>query len=422
MGILSFLLLVVIVVLIIQLINANKKLVPFKAITDLEGEIEKRRQQVDLLKQAHIAEQAIVDELRTVLADLRVEETLLDVGFYQAKFAFETSAQYQARLESVRATQKDLIASGNAVTTSTKWTVQGSEKKGEQITNRIIKLALRAFNGECDAIVAKVKFGNVDTSRTRIEKTRDAINKLGETWGIAITDQYLASVIDELHLVYEYQEKLNEEREEQRRIKEEMREEERARREYEKAQEDAEREERRYSDALEKARKEMEGKLGAEQDAYQSKIRDLERLLQEAHMKKERAISQAQLTRSGHVYVISNIGSFGEDVYKIGMTRRLEPLDRIKELGDASVPFTFDVHAIIYSEDAPGVENRLHKQFDLFRVNLVNEKREFFRVTLDQIEAAVRQIEGFASIEFTKVAVAKEYRETLGLRETVKRS
>ncbi len=116
------------------------------------------------------------------------------------------------------------------------------------------------------------------------------------------------------------------------------------------------------------------------------------------------------MTRSGHVYVISNVGSFGEHVYKIGMTRRLDPMDRIRELGDASVPFQFDVHAIIYSDDAPALESELHKAFDGQRVNRVNERKEFFRVPIEQIATTVREQRG--EIEITLTAEAAEYRMT----------
>ena len=172
-------------------------------------------------------------------------------------------------------------------------------------------------------------------------------------------------------------------------------------------------EEKRYQKALEKARDEIEQAVGAKHEKLRHKIDELQRRLEEAHANKERAISRAQLTRSGHVYVISNIGSFGENVYKIGMTRRLEPLDRVRELGDASVPFRFDVHAIIYSEDAPSLENQLHNIFNHRRVNRVNSRKEFFKVTLDEIAEVVREHHG--EIEFIKVPEAEEYRKTMAL-------
>lgn len=231
-----------------------------------------------------------------------------------------------------------------------------------------------------------------------------------------ITEAYVDLKLQELHLVHEYQEKVQAEKEEQRRIREQMREEEIAQRELEKARQEAEREEKRYGDALIKARQEVELAAGEKQQKLLSQIEALQRRLEEAHANKERAIARAQMTRSGHVYVISNIGSFGEDVYKIGMTRRLDPLDRVRELGDASVPFQFDVHAVIYSNDAPGLESVLHRAFQNRRINRVNERKEFFNVTIDEIAQVVRQ--HHAEIELTRVAEAKEYRQSLAMIRT----
>jgi hypothetical protein len=126
----------------------------------------------------------------------------------------------------------------------------------------------------------------------------------------------------------------------------------------------------------------------------------------------------AQQTKRGHVYIISNIGSFGEQVYKIGMTRRLEPEDRIKELGDASVPFSFDIHAMIFSEDAPNLEAELHKAFASRKVNMLNYRKEFFKVTLNEIEQKVKEI-GLKT-EFIRIPEAMEYRETLVILDKIK--
>jgi len=194
-----------------------------------------------------------------------------------------------------------------------------------------------------------------------------------------------------------------------------MREEEKTQREIEKARQEAEEEEERNEKALQKARAEIEKAKGQELERLTEKIKMLEGNLQKAHELKERAISRAQLTKSGHVYVISNIGSFGDTVYKIGMTRRLEPMDRIDELGDASVPFDFDVHGMIYSENAPELENILQKKLESKRLNLVNRRAEFFNTTIDEIETFVNELN--LKIQLTKMAEAKEYRETLSLRE-----
>lgn len=208
------------------------------------------------------------------------------------------------------------------------------------------------------------------------------------------------------------------EQEEQRIIREQMREEEKALRELEKAKQDAEREERRYQEALEKARRDVESATGNAQQKLFSQIEELQKRLVEAEANKERAISQAQLTKSGHVYIISNIGSFGEDIYKIGMTRRLEPMDRVKELGNASVPFPFDVHAMIFCENAPELESRLHKRFYDRRMNKANERKEFFRVSLEEIVKVVRETDEElkicrSEVIFTKIAEAADYRKTL---------
>ena len=194
-----------------------------------------------------------------------------------------------------------------------------------------------------------------------------------------------------------------------------MREEEKAQRDFEKAQKEAEKEEKLIQQAMKKAQEEIAKASEEERAKYEAQLTELQEKLREAEEKNQRALSMAQQTKSGHVYVISNIGSFGENIYKIGMTRRLEPLDRVNELGDASVPFKFDVHAMIYSEDAPDLENQLHKTFNKNRLNFVNLRREFFDISLDEIEKVVKENHG--EIEFIKKAEAKEYRESLIIKK-----
>ncbi|MNE06836.1 hypothetical protein D3C80_994360 [compost metagenome] len=247
----------------------------------------------------------------------------------------------------------------------------------------------------------------------RIRKSFDTINKLGESYTVSIQYEYLDLKLKELTLEYEYQLKKQKEKEELRAAQEALREEEKALREFEQAQKEAEKEEANYQKALDKARKEIELAIGDKHFKLQEQIAKLEQELQEAHEKKERALSMAQQTKRGHVYIISNIGSFGEQVYKIGMTRRLEPEDRVKELGDASVPFQFDIHAMIFSEDAPALENELHKAFANKKVNMLNYRKEFFKVTLEEIEEKVK--ESGLEIEFIKLPEAMEYRETLAI-------
>lgn len=180
-------------------------------------------------------------------------------------------------------------------------------------------------------------------------------------------------------------------------------------------------EEKRYQKALEKAKKDLGLVSGERLDELNSQIAQLEQNLKDAHEAKERAISRAQETKSGHVYIISNLGSFGENVYKIGMTRRLEPMDRVKELGDASVPFTFDLHAMIFSENAPELENLLHKEFDDRRINKVNYRKEYFKVTLDEIEQVIKD-KYEKEVDFIKVSEAQQFRETQSIIKQIQQA
>lgn len=342
---------------------------------------------------------------------------LSEYGVYEPHFSFDVSEQYQNEIFGVRDQQKREIRNGSAVLGGENITWNGSLSQGAAMVRKEKKLILRAFNGECDSFIADADWNNVTKMEERIRKSHEAINKIYEKQGIYISNAYLSLKIKELRLAYEYKLKRHEEKEEQRAIREQMREEEKSRREIEASMIKAQKDEETYQRALNKARKEIESVVGAKQAKLQAQIAELEARVAEAEANKERALSMAQQTKRGHVYVISNIGSFGENVYKIGMTRRLDPMDRVRELGDASVPFPFDVHAIIFCEDAPSLENKLHKAFEHRRTNLVNSRKEFFNVTLDEIEHVVHDND--ASIEFTKIAEAKDYRESIAIKKKV---
>lgn len=354
-----------------------------------------------------------ISKLKKQVSTLEDELNLQIHGLYEPKYDFGTSARYKAEIDRIRKTQKAMIREKTAVVCKAEWTVDGSRVEGRKMTNQYIRLMARAFNGECDSIISKVRYNNYYRITERIHSVFIAINKLGVSQKCEINPDYFDAKIEELSLVHEYQEKLQAEKEEQYRIREQMREEARAQRELEKAQQEAEKEEKRYQVALDRARREIEKSTGARHTKLQSEVQRLNELLLEAQANKERAMSRAQMTRSGHVYIISNIGSFGENVYKIGMTRRLDPEDRIRELGGAPVPFRFDVHAMIYSEDAPTLENALHKALEKRRVNRINPRKEFFNVSLEEIEEIVRQQD--VNAEFIRVPLAEEFRKTLAI-------
>lgn len=377
------------------------------------SKVDKSREEATELDKKYQESLALYKKLRGQVDLYDSKLDIIEYGVYEPTFDFEHSDTYRAEQKAVVENQKELIKNGEACICHTEWEISGSKAEGRKATKRNVKLALRAFNGECNSLIARVKWNNVAKSKERIEKSYNDINKLTESMTITIQSAYLELKIKELLLEHEYLLKREHEKDLLREAQEQMREEEKAKREFEKAQKEAEKEELNYQKALTKAKEEIKKVSGEKQDELQAKIEKLELELQESQAKKERAMSMAQQTKRGHVYVISNIGSFGENVYKIGMTRRLEPTDRVKELGDASVPFKFDIHAMMYSDDAPNLEKELHKAFDDKKVNMLNYRKEFFNVTLDEIESQIK--ETGIKAEFTKLPEAIEYRETLAI-------
>lgn len=411
----------------------NSQLERYKLISDIELEAERLKKDLEQTVSSKIIEiknvetefnslnsnyQTALETYKNLRKEVSVFESKLDLiefGIYEPVYDFERSDDYRAEQNKIIQLQKQMISSERAAICRTNWTINGNEAKGKANTKRYIKLTLRAFNGECESLIAKVKWNNVNQMKERIKKSFESINKIGESQTVTIQKEYLELKIKELTLEYEYQSKRQKEKEEMRSIQDEIREEEKAKREFEQAQKEAEKEELTYQKALEKARKEYEESTGEKHEKLLAQIKKLEIELKEAQEKKERALSMAQQTKRGHVYVISNIGSFGENVYKIGMTRRLEPIDRVKELGDASVPFQFDIHAMIYSDEARTLESELHKAFVNKKVNMLNYRKEFFNVTIDEIENKIKEIG--LDAEFSRLPEAMEYRETKAILE-----
>lgn len=282
-----------------------------------------------------------------------------------------------------------------------------------------IHFAVDAFNGKVDSALSKVKHDNLGKIKQEIIDAFALVNHNGAPFRNARINQgFLDARLTELKWAVATFELRKIEKEEQAAIKAQIREEERAIREMEKARKEAEKEERILQKALDKARSELLKANEGQKAEYETQLAELEAKLKDAEERGQRAISMAQQTRRGHVYVISNEGSFGEEVFKIGMTRRLEPMDRVKELGDASVPFSFDVHAMIYSEDAPSLEKALHKKFELASVNKVNPRKEFFKTSISSIKETVEE-QGIADIHWTLKAEAAEYKESLAIQKEI---
>lgn len=355
---------------------------------------------------------------RKYLVETNEAVLMQEFGLYEPRFDFANSDLYKTKLLEIRAEQKEMIKNKQAATGYTNWTVNNNAAKGRKMVADMQKLLVRAFNSECDEVVSKVKFNNIDASIKRISTSRDAISKLGEMMGVSIKPKYYKLKLDELHLAYEYQVKKQEEKEEQRRIRDGLREQAKLEKEIEAARKKIEKDRQHYENALEQARERLSMETDdAKKADLLEKVSALQGQLEKLSNDLKEVDYREANQKAGYVYVISNIGAFGEGVYKIGMTRRLDPMDRVDELGDASVPFKFDVHAMIFTEDAPKLEAALHHAFELQKVNMVNNRREFFRVSLDDIKRVVKENYD-KTVEFVDVPDAEQYRQSILIQKT----
>ena len=315
-----------------------------------------------------------------------------------------SSEECKNKLSILKTEEQVLIRSNDAFIVSS----DGSKKE----INDNKKQILRCFNAECDNFLLALSYKNVDSIRSKVSRSFESLNKIFSVDGIALDNKLLEYKLEELNLVYTYELKKEQEREQQKAIKEQMIEEEKVRREIERQKAKIEKDQTQCNNEVKKLLGYMQKTSSdVEKQLYIDKIKELEDKLKELESAKESVLEREANARAGYVYIISNIGSFGDDIYKIGMTRRLEPMDRVKELSSASVPFEFDVHAMIFSDNAPELENILHKHFEAQSVNRVNLKKEFFHVSLDEIEKVVKENYN-NTVEFTRIPVANEYRQT----------
>lgn len=276
-----------------------------------------------------------------------------------------------------------------------------------------IRQILRSFNAECDLAISNVTIKNIDTMRNKILRSYETLNKIYKSDGVQITKEFLENKLQQLITAHSYQEKLEDERVQKKLIQEQLKEEEKVRREIEREKAKIEKDETQFKNEISKLMKYLQKTDNeVEKTLYIDKIKECEEKLSELETVKSDVLNREKNTRAGFVYIISNIGSFGENIFKIGMTRRLEPMDRIKELSSASVPFEFDVHALIFSDDAPSLESILHNTFREYEVNKVNHRKEFFSIPLEKIEKVVTEHHN-ATVQWTYDAAAEEYRESL---------
>ena len=353
-------------------------------------------------------------ELKDRVVAMRDTAILQEIGVYDYQHPMENSDEYKDRLKAVREKIKANAKDGRAVTTTkAQWTVNNSEAKGRKMIKDTSKLLLRAYNNEADMLVDKMRPFRLDASISRLEKSRNAINRLGaQPMEIAISGSYHALRVQELGLVADFLQMREEEKEAAKAERARLREEARARKELENEKKRLEKERNHYLGVLRKLQQPDDDSA-----SETAEMAELKEKLEELDVSMESVEQRVANVRAGHVYVISNVGSLGERMVKIGMTRRLDPMDRVKELGDTSVPFGYDLHAMIFSEDAVDLEKRLHNRFAGQRVNLVNLRREFFYATPQEVHDALNSEDGLAVVtEFTDTPEAAEWHESENTR------
>lgn len=393
-------------------------------LQELVKELEKQKSDTEAkIRQINAAQQQDLSKYQAEINRLNAELTykksqlitfddvllVQEFGLYSPRYDFINAEQYKNKLTQIRNAQKACIKNDSALTANINWTVDGSAAKGKKMTRDMQKLLLRAFNSECDETIGKIKYNNIDASVKKINSSAAAISKLGASNGIAITDQYLNLKIQEAYLALEYQMKKQQEKEEAKEARAQMREAAKLQKEIEEQRRKIEKEQTHYQKALLTVLKQLETASDEDKSDLLAKRDELEKELGDIEVSLKDIDYREANQRAGYVYIISNVGSFGEDIYKIGMTRRLDPQERVDELGDASVPFNFDVHAMIFSDNAPALETALHHAFEDKKLNMVNSRREFFHVTLDEIKEVVKN--NFdKTVEFIDVPDAEQYR------------
>lgn len=345
------------------------------------------------------AEQVQLGQLQRQVIDLRHAQELQEFGLYDFEHPAESSVSLSTELESIRSQIKRMVQRGGATFATSNFTFNNSTAKGNKFVKDMSGILLRAYNAEAENCIKSVRAGNLQTAQARLSKVREQIAKQGAMISLEITDSYHRLRLQELEIASRHLQAVQREKELERERRAELAEARKAEAELRKERERLDKEKSHYLATL--AALEAAGDIeGAER--MRVRLGEVEKAIVDVDYRSANI-------RAGYVYVISNIGAFGEHMVKIGMTRRLEPMDRVNELGDASVPFRFDVHALFFADDAIGIEGMLHNKFAEHRVNKVNLRREFFRVTPGEVLEALRE-SAIEVLEFTEEAVAPEFR------------
>ena len=386
----------------IELAKLEQQIKKGKEVISLDTELTQKRNELARLN----------EEIAVANGNLNLQE----FGFFERQYNFSDSTKYKDKLDSLRIQQKSMIKNGTAGRIITPMLLDNSKSKGKAMQNQLIKAALRGFNGEADALLVKVSVVNVDNKIKALRKVFEQLNKMYSRNLIEITYTYLDLKIEELRLAAEYElqkqeekELLREQREKEREDKKLQAEIKAKRKQLEKDRDHFKNMVAKVTELLKEAKNDEVDELRRQLAEYQDKLSELDEIEEDIDYREGHATA-------GYVYVISNIGSFGEDVYKIGVTRRLEPLERIRELSSASVPFQFDVHALIFSEEAFALETELHNQLANYKVNKVNGRKEYFKVPFAIIKE-ILDTHKELTVEMIENAEAFEYRQTKAIEE-----
>ena len=394
-----------------ELDNYGEKVSLKKSIENDKKELSKLHQQIDDLKKQVIS----YDD------QINIES----YGLYTPHYSFTSSPEYKEKLDNIRALQRSMIKNNKAGLITHQMLFNNSVAEGKKMQRENIKQLIRTFNVECEAAINKATISNMSRIEQRIKKSFETLNKLNERNLIVLSKRYLNLKLDELHLSFEYAQKKEEEKEILREEREKEKEERKVQAEIAKQRKAVEQERKKQAEHYKQAEALLKEKMQNvdENDekfkSLQAEVAKLKEQLAELDKKEASLDYRENHSTAGYVYIISNIGAFGKNVFKIGVTRRLDPLARIKELSSASVPFKFDVHALIFSDDAYKLESNLHNYFDKYRVNKVNNRKEFFGITIHQVKDALDKYYN-RTFDFHESPEAEEYRKSLELMEREK--
>ncbi|MBF6352925.1 DUF4041 domain-containing protein [Nocardia flavorosea] len=365
------------------------------------GDLQRLQAQLE----AQIAEhQAVRDDLVEQVVDMREQHLLQEIGIYEYRHPLSDSVAYRDELRRLQGEIKALARrDGGAIEAPKAWVVEGSVTDGRRMIREYSKLMLRAYNAEAENLVRSLKPYRLRKTLDRLDRLADTLERFGATMQLRIAPEYHRLRRRELELTADHLELLARQKEAERDERERLREERRAQEELAREQSKLEQQQERDRQALSG----LEAAGNAETDAANE--------LRERLAERDRAIASIQArvddVRAGYVYVISNIGAFGPDVVQIGLTRRFHPYERISELSNASVPFKYDVHALFFDKDAAGIEAELHRRLEDKRINKVNRRREFFRVTPTEVREHLREVTD-ELLEFTETPEADQYRQS----------